>query len=659
MGEPGYAWLENMQNYSRMCDPPDYKDIRVTGGNPCQPSWAKLITPEGIRQLKDVNVGDKIWSEDGWVIVENKWSTGIKKVYKYQTTSGTFYGTENHKIVSNSVKIEVEQSDSIDILTKVFDDSGIYSFNLQDIVDGLVIGDGSVHRASNNLVYLNIGEKDKDYFSDDISKLIGKHRPGLCKTAYEIDTTISAEELPILPERTIPDRFYYGSEDKVTSFLLGLFSANGSICGKRVTLKTTCYKLCEQVKDMLSFLGIRSYHTTNKPAKVEFENGDYVCKQSYDINICADNDKFLKRIGFIQKYKNEKLESVIQSLVKNNTRAKKTYDIVLKEFISEEEVFDITVSGDSHTYWTGGCNVSNCLEQSLESYELCNLVETFIDNHDNIADYKRTLKFAYLYAKTVTLGQTHWKETNRVMLRNRRIGCSISGIVQFINSRGLNTLKKWCCEGYTYINSLDEKYSEWLAIRPSIKKTSIKPSGSVSLLAGATPGLHHPESLYYIRRMRLSIHSELIEPLKKAGYKIEECIGSEDSTVVVEIPVYVGQKLKTVNQASIWEQFSLAAFMQKYWADNQVSCTVTFDPETEGNQIEACLNYFQYQLKGISLLPKTDSGAYPQMPYEEISEEEYVELSSGISSKISFGSVSGEEADIEKFCDTEKCMIST
>ena len=46
------------------------------------------------------------------------------------------------------------------------------------------------------------------------------------------------------------------------------------------------------------------------------------------------------------------------------------------------------------------------------------------------------LQFAYLYAKTVTLGRTHWPATNRVMLRNRRIGCSLSGVAQFVAARG-------------------------------------------------------------------------------------------------------------------------------------------------------------------------------------------------------------------------------
>lgn len=45
-----------------------------------------------------------------------------------------------------------------------------------------------------------------------------------------------------------------------------------------------------------------------------------------------------------------------------------------------------------------------CLEQTLEPYEMCCLVETFPTRHDSKEDFLRTLKFAYLYAKTVTLG---------------------------------------------------------------------------------------------------------------------------------------------------------------------------------------------------------------------------------------------------------------
>jgi len=144
--------------------------------------------------------------------------------------------------------------------------------------------------------------------------------------------------------------------------------------------------------------------------------------------------------------------------------------------------------------------------------------------------------------------------------------------------------------------------------------------------------------------------------LKKAKYKIEPAFGSEDSTLVVEIPVDVGEGIRTASELTIWEQFSIAAFMQRHWADNQVSCTVTFNPETEGNQIANVLNYFQYHLKGISLLPRHDYGAYPQMPYESIDEKEYNKQIKRLN-RLTFGVIKNEEAEIDKFCNNDSCEI--
>ena len=72
---------------------------------------------------------------------------------------------------------------------------------------------------------------------------------------------------------------------------------------------------------------------------------------------------------------------------------------------------------------------------------------------------------------------------------------------------------------------------------------------------------------------------------------------------------------------------ALATFLQRYWSDNQVSCTVTFKPE-EASQIEPILNYYKYDLKSISFLPKVEMGAYAQMPYEAITKEVYEKMAS-------------------------------
>lgn len=84
-------------------------------------------------------------------------------------------------------------------------------------------------------------------------------------------------------------------------------------------------------------------------------------------------------------------------------------------------------------------------------------------------------------------------------------------------------------EGYVAIEGYDKEYSEWFDVPKSIKRTSVKPSGSVSLLAGATPGMHWPLSEYYLRRVRISKQSrELLKPFEDAGYVIEDA--NEDPT---------------------------------------------------------------------------------------------------------------------------------
>ena len=293
-----------------------------------------------------------------------------------------------------------------------------------------------------------------------------------------------------------------------------------------------------------------------------------------------------------------------------------------------------------------------CLEQTLESYEMCCLVETFPTRNTDINDFCRTLKFAYLFAKTVTLGHCHWPETNRVQLRNRRIGTSVSGVAQFLENHSIEDLRAWLRTGYNTIKMYDEIYSDWLAIPRSIKVTSVKPSGTVSLLAGVTPGVHFPESKYYIRRIRLAKNSDLLPSLTLGGYKIEEAYDNPETTVVVEIPVFAGN-CKTIDQITIWEQLLLASFLQEHWADNQVSCTVTFK-EWEKNQIKVALDYFQYKLKGVSFLPRTSSISYPQMPYEEITKEQYNELISNISTFETKNIT--EDSKPELFCDNESCV---
>jgi len=297
--------------------------------------------------------------------------------------------------------------------------------------------------------------------------------------------------------------------------------------------------------------------------------------------------------------------------------------------------------------------VNPCGEQTLESFELCCLVETFPSRHDSYEEFEETLKSAYLYSKSVTLVNTHWQETNAVMLKNRRMGVSQTGIIEAFVKNGRRTILDWCDKGYEYLQKLDEQYSGWLCIPKSIKITTVKPSGTVSLLPGVPPGIHYPHSEYYIRRIRISKNSDLIELIKKAGYFVEDDSYSPN-TVVVEFPVHEKFFERSKNEVSIWEQAENAADYQKYWSDNQVSITITFKPE-EANQIKHVLECFEDKLKSVSFLPIKEHG-YKQAPYEEISKEKFEEMISKV--KPLFLDETKDRAIGSKFCETDRCEIT-
>jgi len=293
-----------------------------------------------------------------------------------------------------------------------------------------------------------------------------------------------------------------------------------------------------------------------------------------------------------------------------------------------------------------------CVEQQLEDAELCCLVETYPAKHEDLDDYLRTLKIAYLYGKTITLSNTHWPETNAKMLKNRRIGLSQSGVVQSFTKFGKRELYDWCDKAYAHVQQLDEEYSNWLCIPKSVRMTSIKPSGTVSLLNGSTPGIHFPEDEYYIRRIRFAKSSDLLESLEKAGYNIEDDKYSPN-TSVVEFPVHEPFFTKGKRDVSMWEQLEIAAQYQYYWADNSVSITVTFKPD-EADQLKSALELYETRLKAVSFLRYEETG-YEQAPYEPITKKQYEKMSSKI---VPIVKIKNEQAGAgTKFCTNDSCEI--
>lgn len=528
--------------------------------NPCQPSYATVLTPDGIRTFNDIKAGSIIWSGKYWTKIIRKWSTGIKPVYRYRTTFGNFIGTENHKIIEDGIKIEVKNAQSIDWNVGQIVDSDI--LNEQDIMDGLVVGDGSVHKASNNLVFLFIGRKDIDYFSSEIKDLIIKERPGLTAEAFEIKTTVTYQELPYTYLRTVPERFYNGNSSKKKGFLRGLFTANGSISGNRVTLKQTSKELIIQVQEMLSSIGIPSYITVNKSKVNEFSNGSYVMKESYDLNITSGRTVFRNQIGFIQKYKQE-------SIIDGSIPKYLTSDIKEIEYLGDEEVFDITVESEDHTYWTGGCLVSNCGEHPLSPYDCCCLghivLSRFIDKGDLdwhlLAETIRTgVRFLDNVLSVNHFPMLEMKETSNKL---RRIGLGTTALADTLAILGY---KYGSEKSLTFIDKLYR----------FISKQAYEASIMLALEKGEYPSCNREAVL----------NSGFMKRMPKKIQSLFKDYGMRNCTVLTAAPTGT-VSIVSGNCSSGIEPIYAPAYDRRYWAQDERKTELVLHPLFEKFMLES------------------------------------------------------------------------
>ena len=300
-----------------------------------------------------------------------------------------------------------------------------------------------------------------------------------------------------------------------------------------------------------------------------------------------------------------------------------------------------------------------CGEIPEEDKELCNLSEVFpmrclTNNKFDENKFYSACKYATFYSSTVSLLPTHRSGSNKVIARNRRIGVSLSGLAMWYTAIGITKMTSICREGYKTVRLMNNKLAQEAGVPSSIRVTTIKPSGTISQLAGQTSGAHYPEGDYFIRRMRANEGLPFTNFLKESGLYWEKDVYS-DNTLVFSFPVSLGE-IRTVNDVSLAESMLLCSFLQREWADNSVSFTGKFRKE-EIESLEHIIAMSMPSLKGLSLMPM-DNDNYQQMPYERITKEKYKQLLN-IHPKLEWCKFTGNDPDGEadKYCNGDICMI--
>jgi len=547
-GEPGFV-LTN--------DP----DKEVTY-NPCSPSWAPMLKPNGMVKMEDVQEGDCIWSKEGWTQVVAKWCSGVKDVYRYRTAAGVFYGTKNHRIVQNGEKIEVDDAQSIDAL----------------------VGDG-------------------DFEIEHDSQIVMKG--------------FSASE------HSVPEQFKYADRKTMASYLRGLFSANGSFERDKITFKTTFKQMCEDVQLMLSALGIYSNYTINN-------------EDEYEVDV-LDVLTFKKIVEGIR----------IETLTDNEVYypENKTFDIIDVEYVSTEPVYDITVDNETHTYWTGNCDVSNCFEigkypktdDGRTGFQFCCLVEINGKLCDTEENFLRACESASAMC-TLQAGYTDFRffsdATKEITDREALIGVSITG---WMNNPDILFDEEVLDKGVQRIKEVNEEVADLININPAARLTTTKPAGNSSVLLKTANGIHGEHSPYYFRHVQMNKDNEIAQMfIEKFPEMVEDSVWSKGKRdIVVAFPFVSPENSVFKDELIGTKQLSYVKKAQKHWVEagtvldrcvnkharHNVSNTIQVD-----DWEEVCQYVFDNKkwFAGISFLPLTGDKDYPQAPNAAVLTEDEI-----------------------------------
>ena len=295
-----------------------------------------------------------------------------------------------------------------------------------------------------------------------------------------------------------------------------------------------------------------------------------------------------------------------------------------------------------------------CAEQSLGNHETCCLSEVYLPNIETYDELIDVLKYTYRVNKHSLSLHCSLKETEAIVHKNMRMGIGMTGILQATEEQ-----RNWLKDAYIWLRNYDKWYSQEKGFPESIKLTTVKPSGTLSLLAGVTPGVHpNPAGPYYYRRVRMSADSPLVELCKNNGYNVEPAVEFDGSlsktTMVVTFPCKVPETTPVAANYTWKEQLDMVIKMQKEWSDNSVSCTVYYKKQDLPEIKQFLEENFSNNLKTVSFLLYQGHG-FKQAPYETISKEVYEKEIKNVK-PLDFISVNEKDFEVIE-CEGGACPI--
>jgi intein/homing endonuclease len=463
------------------------------------------------------------------------------------------------------------------------------------------------------------------------------------------------------------------SENFRKGFIDGIFSSDGHIentktaTGFRVNLTSSRMEFLKEISELLGFYGIKTSVTSTETTLAGYDK--IYTQGKLRIGSYLDIKHFKDLFKLSVAHKQKRLDSI-----KKPKRLMLVDKIQIKSIEKTElyeDVWDIGVYGNTHTFQIAHCITGNCAEILLANKSFCNLVEVDVAKFylDSSGLHRAlTLAARMNYRQTVVdfrdgVLQEAWHLNNEFL---RLCGAGVTGIVQ----RDDLDEFEWKSLKYSAVTAARTMAKE-LNLQHPKNVTTVKPSGTVSKIMDTTEGVHKPLGRYIFNWVNFSKSDPIVDIVKASNYKVLDnpsdstgcivCLPVDWSHIEFDIIEQDDGSSYEVNLETAVSQLDRYLKIQNNYCDHNVSNTISYDKNEVPSIIDWLMNNWDSYV-AVSFLFRTDPTMKPRdlgfdyLPQEVVTKEVYDRYVSHLL-PVDFDAVHTYDELDEDECLTGACPI--
>jgi ribonucleoside-diphosphate reductase alpha chain len=312
--------------------------------------------------------------------------------------------------------------------------------------------------------------------------------------------------------------------------------------------------------------------------------------------------------------------------------------VILRDRIQKEEFLDLWKKIELSNAGEPGFFLTNdkdwgtnpCAEIALRPFQFCNLCEVNVSNLESQEDYNERVKqAAFIGTLQASYTDFHylrdiWKRTTE---KDALIGIGMTGIASGA------VLKLNMKEAALIVKEENERVASLIGINKSARCTTVKPSGTTSMVLGTSSGVHAWHDKFYLRRMRLGKNEALYTHLAIHHPElVEDEYFKPQTQAVVAVPQKAPEGAITRSESAV-DLLHRLEKIHKEWIKpghrsgrntHNVSVTISLKPE-EWTEVGEWAWNNRNNYTALSCLPY-DNGSYVQAPFETITEEQFNDI---------------------------------